>query len=52
LAPSDYRLFPGLKKTIEREVGRAKDLSSPPYNFKELQETAILGTAHIVVGKY
>jgi histone-lysine N-methyltransferase SETMAR len=28
LAPSDYHLFPGLKKTIEREVGRAKDLSA------------------------
>jgi hypothetical protein len=31
LAPSDYHLFPGLKKTIEREVGRAKDLSAPRY---------------------
>jgi hypothetical protein len=29
MAPSDYRLFPGLKKTIEREVGQAKDLSAP-----------------------
>jgi hypothetical protein len=29
LAPSDYHLFPGLKKAIEREVGRAKDLSAP-----------------------
>jgi hypothetical protein len=35
LAPSDYHLFPGLKKTIEREVGQAKDLSAPPkiYHF-------------------
>jgi hypothetical protein len=31
LAPSDYHLFPGLKKTIEREVGRAKVLSTPLY---------------------
>jgi hypothetical protein len=32
LAPSDYHLFPGpKKKTIEREVGRAKDLSAPRY---------------------
>jgi hypothetical protein len=30
LAPSDYHLFPGLKRTIEREVGRAKSLSAPP----------------------
>jgi histone-lysine N-methyltransferase SETMAR len=30
LAPSDYHLFPWTeKKTIEREVGRAKDLSAP-----------------------
>jgi hypothetical protein len=29
LAPSDYHLFPGLKKITEREVGRAKDLSAP-----------------------
>jgi hypothetical protein len=29
LAPSDYHLFPGPEKTIEREVGRAKDLSVP-----------------------
>jgi hypothetical protein len=29
LAPSEYHLFPGLKKTIEREVGRAKDLPAP-----------------------
>jgi hypothetical protein len=28
LAPSDYHLFPGLKK-IEREIVRAKDLSAP-----------------------
>jgi hypothetical protein len=28
LAPSDYHLFPGLKKIIEREVGRVKDLSA------------------------
>jgi histone-lysine N-methyltransferase SETMAR len=32
LAPSDYHLFPGLKKTIGREVGRAKDLSAPRVN--------------------
>jgi hypothetical protein len=31
LAPSNYHLFPGLKKTVEREVGRAKDLSAPRY---------------------
>jgi hypothetical protein len=29
LAPSVYHLFPGLKKTTEREVGKAKDLSAP-----------------------
>jgi hypothetical protein len=29
LAPLGYHLFPGLKKTIEREVDRAKDLSAP-----------------------
>jgi hypothetical protein len=26
--PSDYHLFPGLKKTIEKEVGRSKNLSA------------------------
>jgi hypothetical protein len=31
LAPSDYQLFPGVKKTIEREVGWAKDLSTSLY---------------------
>jgi hypothetical protein len=31
LAPSDYHLLPGLKKSIEREVGGAKDLSAPLY---------------------
>jgi hypothetical protein len=31
LAPLDYHLFPGLKKTIERKVGQAKDLSAPPF---------------------
>jgi hypothetical protein len=34
LAPSNYHLFHGLKKAIERELGRAKDLSAPLY-FKE-----------------
>jgi hypothetical protein len=29
LTPSDYHLFPGLKKKIEKEVGRPKDLSAP-----------------------
>jgi hypothetical protein len=29
LAPLNYHLFPGLKKTIEREVGPAKNLSAP-----------------------
>jgi histone-lysine N-methyltransferase SETMAR len=32
LAPSDYHLFSGLKKTIESEVGRAKDLSVEVYD--------------------
>jgi hypothetical protein len=32
LATSDYHLFPGLKKTTESEVGRAKDLSAPRKN--------------------
>jgi hypothetical protein len=31
LAPSDHHLFHGQKKTIESEVGRAKDLSAPRY---------------------
>jgi histone-lysine N-methyltransferase SETMAR len=31
LAPSDYHLFHGLKKTIEREVDQSKDLSAPWY---------------------
>jgi hypothetical protein len=31
LPPLDYHLFPGLKKTIEREASRAKDLSAPMY---------------------
>jgi hypothetical protein len=31
LAPYYYYLFPGLKKGIEREVGRAKLLSAAPY---------------------
>jgi hypothetical protein len=30
LAPLDYHLFPGLKKAIEREVDRAKNLTAPP----------------------
>jgi hypothetical protein len=29
MALSDYHLIPGLKKTIERDLGRAKDLSAP-----------------------
>jgi hypothetical protein len=29
LALSGYRLFPWTEKTIEREVGRAEDLSAP-----------------------
>jgi histone-lysine N-methyltransferase SETMAR len=33
LAPSDYHLFPRLKKTIEREVGRAKDLTALRYEY-------------------
>jgi hypothetical protein len=35
-APSDYHLFPGLKKTIEREVDRAKDLSAPRYMRRDM----------------
>jgi hypothetical protein len=31
MAPSEYHLFPGLKKTNEREAGRAKDLLAPQY---------------------
>jgi hypothetical protein len=31
LVPSDYHLFPGLKKTSERKGGWAKDLSTPRY---------------------
>jgi hypothetical protein len=31
LAPLDYHLFPGLKKTIQRGLGRAKDFSAPRY---------------------
>jgi hypothetical protein len=31
LASSDYHLFSGMKKTIERKIGRAKELSAPRY---------------------
>jgi histone-lysine N-methyltransferase SETMAR len=41
LAPSDYHLFPGLKKKIEKEVGRAKDLSALQYNDGFEKESAI-----------
>jgi hypothetical protein len=43
LAPSDYHLFPGLKKKIEREVGRAKELSAPRYRWDYLKVLIVGG---------